>query len=142
MSDHSRNDVAVVEDGDQLSVRWPLLGPALFIILQLIALLFITRTFPLEIVLAIEGALGGILGISLLFSPPRLPAIGGYLLTASISGAVVVWGLASDLPLYLVALGLSLVLVTLMYGLHRYQRVRLGLVSTPDQKPKTSEADR
>lgn len=140
MSDRQRNDPTVLADDERTS-QWSLLGPAVFITLQLAVLVFITRPFPLEIALVIEAGLGGVLGLSSLVYQPRLPAIGGFLLTYSVSGAIVLWGLTTNLSLYLVALTLGLVLVVFIYGVHRYQRVRLGLVSTTEGPSRTPKID-
>jgi hypothetical protein len=107
----------------------PLFGPVLVVLLHLVALPILLANPPLVLFAALEGA-------SLLICAFSLAGTGAALRTT-----VVCWLVALGLfgtvrlaqhgtdDLALVALTLVLVGTLLGYGLHRYERVRLGLVS-------------
>jgi hypothetical protein len=107
----------------------PLFGPVLVVLLHLVALPILLANPPLVLFAALEGA-------SLLICAFSLAGTGAALRTT-----VVCWLVALGLfgtvrlaqhgtdDLALVALTLVPVGTLLGYGLHRYERVRLGLVS-------------
>lgn len=115
--------------------RLPLLGPGTVIVLHLVALV----VFPPEPSLLL---LGGLEGVSLLVCTLSLLGGGSTLRTT-----VALWAVAIGLygvvalarsgtdSLALVALALGTVGTLVGYGLHRVERVRLGLVS--DTSPET-----
>ena len=111
------------------ATRVPLFGPVFVVVLHLVALPILPANPPLVLFAALEGA-------SLLICAFSLAGIGAALRTT-----LVCWLIALGLfvtvrlaqrgtdNLALVALTLVLTGTLLGYGLHRYERVRLGLVS-------------
>lgn len=141
MSDATETAGMATDLPESRTSSWWLLGPGLFVGLQLVAVLIVTPALPVEIALAIEGVLGAVLGLSLLISPPRIRTIGAYLITGGLFSAIVLWGLVNEWGLALVGLALVMAGVLLFYGIHRYERVQLGLVTDGRASPRKHEGD-
>jgi uncharacterized protein (DUF983 family) len=98
----------------------------LFTVGQLAVLLAVPRGAPLALLVAAEAAVSLPLVVSLL--GVGLRATGVFTLVAIALGALVFGGLRALESLWLAALVVVPVVATLTYGLHRYERVVLGLV--------------
>lgn len=87
-----------------------------------------TADAPLAAVVAVQVGLLAVLAGSLLDVDEPLGALFAFAL-ATLALAAVGWGvLRAGRPLWLATLALALVAATAAYGLHRYERVRLGLI--------------
>ena len=109
--------------------RWERRLPVAFAVGQLLVLLVLTReSGPLAVALA-EGALALVLVAGLVRTGDPVRAVATFA-TLSVAGAAALWlALGAADALWLVALGLVLAVAALAYGLHRYERVALGLVT-------------
>lgn len=118
-------------DRDASERPWPPLGPTLFAIVT-VALLGVVS--PVEELTRVGrpwiavGVAAVVLVVSLGRTDAPGRAVGWFLASAVALSAVGVGLLIATEQLWLAALGLGLVGATLSYGLHRYERLRLGLV--------------
>lgn len=109
--------------------RGPLLGPVFVVLFHLIALPILPANPPFVLFAALEGASLLICAFSLAGTGAALrTTLVCWLVAIGLFGTVRLAQRGTD-DLALVALTLVLVGTLLGYGLHRYERVRLGLVS-------------
>lgn len=129
--------------------QWILVGPVLFVVGQLLLLIVIpdsrpfvaaiTTSNPIQALLTGESTLLAllifelglvlVLGQTLLGSRPRGRAFLVYLVAVVVLGFAVVWPLRFGFEPWHAALTLIVVLAILLYGIHRYELVRLDLVN-------------
>jgi hypothetical protein len=111
------------------ATRVPLFGPVFVVLLHLVALAILPANPPLVLFAAVEGASLLICAFSLAGTGAALrTTIVCWLVGLGLFGTVRLAQRGTD-TLALVALTLVLVGTLLGYGLHRYERVQLGLVS-------------
>lgn len=109
--------------------RVPLFGPVFVIVLHLVALAILPANPSLALVGALEA--GSLLICALSFAGTRSAlrtTVVCWAFALGLFGAVEAARLGTD-SLWLVALTLVIAGLLAGYGLHRYERVRLGLVS-------------
>ena len=114
---------------DQDTSRRALLGPVFVIVLHLAALAVLPANPPLVQVAVLEAASLGICAVSLAGTGNafRMTVV-CWVVALGLFGVIEVAQLGTN-SLWLVALTLVIVGLLVGYGLHRYQQVRLGLVS-------------
>jgi hypothetical protein len=111
------------------ATRVPLFGPVFVVLLHLVALPILPTNPPLVLFAAMEGASLLICAFSLAGTGAALrTTFACWLVGLGLFGTVRLAQRGTD-TLALVALTLVVVGTLLGYGLHRYEQVRLGLVS-------------
>jgi hypothetical protein len=109
--------------------RFPLIGPAFVVLLHLVAIGLFPGSLPLSLLVVLEGASLVICAISLVDSGSALRTSAVLWLVALGLFGVVVAVRGSEDAIAPAAVALVVVGTLVGYGLHRYERVALGLVS-------------
>lgn len=115
--------------GAGAAIAWFLLpAPSAFAVAQLLAVAALSADDPPLAVAIAEVGLLSVLAGPLAETDAPGGTLGAFAVAALATGAVG-WGLLrSDRPLWLAGLAVALVAATAAYGIHRYERVSLGLV--------------
>lgn len=126
--------------GAGAAIAWFLLpAPSAFAAGQLLAVAALSADDPpLAVAIAELGLLSVLAGPLAETDAPR-GTLAAFAVAALAAGAVG-WGLLrTDRPLWLAALAVAVVAATAAYGIHRYERVSLGLVTVDGEEPSGGE---